>query len=312
MDDNLNENNTKLFHEGLFVTAVGEMEKLGHEFVHPAKLMDHSAAILISGHAGMPNVNAVWVDCNPQRAWLDKNDERKLMNMAYEHMNKSQEWIERFQSVTSEAANQPFANANDAAASQFVGIMKKYRSKFVNNQVVCLSPSAVAAMQEIVMSMLENVPQIVSAMESVHTQNPDTRDIGNELCIILRRLQITRAHFCRVVGRVLGYNHALQQGTAITARRMYQLEVEMRRAIIAWDAWLQNNLVKVVSAVKKNAEGMNQFNFDWVHNAIDRLYIEQAEMEKLDDTEAARNKRKRADVFPNSIYDIPIQDRTWT
>ena len=235
----------------------------------------------------MPNVNIVWVDCNPQRAWLDKNDERKLMNMAYEHMNKNQEWLERFQSVTSDAANRPFANANDAAATEFVGIMKKYRSKFVSNQVVCLSPSAQAAMQEIVMSFMDDFPRMVSAMESnqqSNAQESNTRDIGNELCIILRRIQITRSHFCRVVGRVLGYNHALQQGTAITARRMYQLEVEMRRAIIAWEAWLQNNIVKVISEVTKNAKGTNKFNYDWVHNAIDLLYSEQTEMDKQDES----------------------------
>ena len=320
--------NTKQFFDMQFTTGANKIRAAGHPHVHDAKLLDHGAAILIAGHGGMPNVNAVWVECNPQRTWLDKNDERKLMNMAYEHMNKNQEWMERFGSVSSDAANQPFAIDNTEAAKHFVKIMKTYHSKFVSNTVVCLSPSTEAAMQEIAMSLMEDVPEIVSSME----RNPDLikrvvgvdddeegiheRDICKELCIMLRRIQMTRAQFCKVVGRVLGYRHALQQGTAITARRLYQLEVEMRRGILHWESWLQLNSTKVASEVIKYGMYLNRFNFDWVGNALQLLYMDQSELDEFDNSKTEHEpdtengpKRKRA-VQERSIYEIPIQDRS--
>lgn len=310
----------KVFFEQSFTRGVFERTIIGQEHVHDAQLLDHRAAVLIAGHAGMANINAVWVDCNPQRAWLDKNDERKLMNMAYEHANKNQEWLERFQSMSSEATNQPFSDENSGAASLFVSTMKNYHAKFLESTVICLSPSTEAAMQEIVMSITEDMPEIVSQIEAIdQRENLNIEsDMCKELSIILRRIQFTRGHFCKVVGRVLGYRHALQQGTAITARRLHQLEVEMRRGIIAWDNWLKLNIDKVVREIKDKIVTISMYNYDWVSDALSVLYLEQKELkdpgkshdrhEDDDEDEGAGSKRRRADMDVTSIYEIPFKE----
>lgn len=287
------------FFSSAYSDYVLKQEAAADEHVHRARMLDHSAAVLIAGHAGMPNINAVWVDCNPQRSWLDKNDERKLMNMAYEHVNKNAEWLERFTSVGGNPGNQPFALENTDMARAFVQTMQLYHAKF--KQVVCLSPATEAAMQEIVMTILDNVVVITTQI----TQNTHAEDDGDDckhLCMLLRRLPLTRGQFCKVVGRVLGYRNALQQGTAITARRLYQLEVEMRRSIMLWETWLQTNLRGVAALVKKHDRGkideitggkIDHFNYDWVYPALHRLNLIQQEMEQKDEiTEEERKKRK--------------------
>jgi hypothetical protein len=265
---------------------------------HDARMLDHRAAVLIAGHAGMANINTVWVDCNPHRGWLDKNDEKKLMNMAYENMTKDGEWLDRFQSTTSHSGNMPFATKNTYMAQHFVDTMKQFHAKFIQEQVVCLSPAAEAAMEEITMNTIENEPSFAN-FAAKYQENG--RDFYKELSILLRRMVCSHGHFCKVVGRVLAFRNSLQQGTAITAVRLCQLEKEMLRAIMAWEGWLQQNTPRILNEVENKMGSWikhddadenipesyynqipNKFNYDWVSGALDALYAKQQEIDEPD------------------------------
>jgi hypothetical protein len=67
----------KQYAMGVFSATVNAQQRAGVMLHHDAKILHFDAAVLIAGHAGLPTKNVVWVDSNPQKAWLNRNDEKK-------------------------------------------------------------------------------------------------------------------------------------------------------------------------------------------------------------------------------------------
>jgi hypothetical protein len=250
-----------------------------------SRLLDHRAAVLIAGAAGMPNVHTVWVDTSPNRAWLDKLDERRLMKLAYDVADSRSEYVQRMHSVVTGVPNLAPATENAREVShEVVDVMMKFRQEFIKNHVVCLAPVAEAAMAELTHDLLEDkIIQPVSHDAAILTQGLDepgvcvVHDRSHALLLsrLLRRHPKFSASFCQIVGKMVAYRSALQHGSAFTRLRLIEMRHDMLREKRRWSTWIDNIKVKkeVQTLYEKCAgnPGSYAVSFDWVSLALREL-----------------------------------------
>jgi len=276
------------------------------EMRRTARLADHRAAVLIAGSAGMPNVNAVWVDCSPNRAWLDKLDERRLMKMAYDVADGRGEQVRRVNGAMRDMPNvaPAIGNARDVS-HEVMTVLKQFRQELIRSHVVCLSPVAEAAMTELVAELEPLVgwtsPNLQDSETGLDQWNPQSqngvlidakthngaqgaehhvatvhdRSFTKLLTRILRRHPNFSTVFCQAVGKLVAYRSALQHGSAVTRLRLVEMRADSireRRKCMEWfrDPTRRDSVQEL--ARRCHAEPwLYALSFDWVSLALREL-----------------------------------------
>jgi len=277
---------------GTWESALGKGDDNSH-LRRMARLLDHRAAVLVAGAAGMPSVHTVWVDCSPHRGWLDKLDERKLMNSAYSLADRDDEYIRRVQGLAGGTVSGPAqANASDTISKHVLNVIKQYRKAIIASQVVYLAPIVETAMVELVeelqdaeseLQLRDNNEINTSFGQDLGTvdHDLDVHDAGTVklLVRVLRRHAELAPRFCQTAGKLVAYRAALQHGSATTTRRLQGMHVEAVRGKRLWVEWMRN--FKRVQLVKAIAERFminpdnSALTFDWVSEALLALDREQ-------------------------------------
>lgn len=275
-----------------------EKLKKGDENAHlrrMARLLDHRAAVLVAGAAGMPSVHTVWVDCSPNRGWIDKLDERKLMNSAYSLADRDEQYMRRLQGLADGvvAPNQQ-ANASEAISRHVLSVIKQYRKAIIASQVVCLAPVVETVMVELAQDIEPNLnlprdsfeygaalaPPLLLG-ENTEDHDLDVHDPGVVKMVVrvLRRHAEFAPRFCQAVGKIVAYRTGLQHGSATTTRRLQVLQVESVRDRRFWVEWMNNSdrleqLRKIIARFRDTPEN-SAMTFDWVSEALLKLDREQ-------------------------------------
>lgn len=299
-----------------FVTSTAQAHA---EMQRTARLLDHRAAVLIAGSAGMPNVNTVWVDCSPNRAWLDQLDERRLMKLAYDVADGRGDQVRRLNHVMSDAPNVPPAVGNAREVShEVMAVLKQFRQELIRSHVVCLSPVAEAVMVELASELQERIKwtqpvqtdantgldlfakkgingRIVSAQEyydqdthpgaEFNVATVHDRSFTKLLSRVLRRHPNVSNEFCQAVGKLVAYRSAVQHGSAVTRLRLLEMRSESIRERRKCLDWFQHadRVQAVQGLVNKCAARpwMYALSFDWVTLALRELDLAQKGPEGL-------------------------------
>jgi hypothetical protein len=284
------------------------------EMQRTARLLDHRAAVLIAGSAGMPNVNTVWVDCSPNRAWLDQLDERRLMKLAYEIADGRSDQVRRLNQVMSDAPNVAPAVGNAREVShEVMAVLKQFRQELIRSHVVCLSPVAEAVTVELASDLQERVKWTQPVKSDTTTgldlrpadptaasdyydnaSNPGAefnvatvhdRSSTKLLSRILRRHPNFANVFCQAVGKLVAYRSAVQHGSAVTRLRLVEMRNESIRERRKCLEWFQNvdRVRGVQGLVNKCAKQpwMYALSFDWVTLALRELDQDQKGPEEV-------------------------------
>lgn len=70
-------------------------------------------------------MHTVWVDCSPHHGWLDKLDERKLMNSAYSLADRDDEYMRRLQGLAGGTVSGPAqTNASEVLSKHVLSVIK--------------------------------------------------------------------------------------------------------------------------------------------------------------------------------------------
>jgi len=286
------------------------------EMRRTARLADHRAAVLIAGSAGMPNVNAVWVDCSPNRAWLDKLDERRLMKMAYDVADGRGEQVQRVNSAMRDMPNvaPAIGNARDVS-HEVMTVLKQFRQELIRSHVVCLSPVAEAAMAELASELepivgwtppapqdsetgLDQWSTLTLAGVSVdpktyagaggaehHVATVHDRSFTKLLTRILRRHPNFSTVFCQAVGKLVAYRSALQHGSAVTRLRLVEMRADSireRRKCLEWfRAPARRDGVQELAKRCHVQPWLYALSFDWVSVALRELDQDQKGAEAM-------------------------------
>lgn len=258
-----------------------------------ARLLDHRAAVLVAGAAGMPSVHTVWVDCSPHRGWLDKLDERKLMNSAYSLADRDDEYMRRLQGLAGGTVSGPAqANASEVLSQHVLSVIKQYRKAIIASQVVCLAPIVETAMVELVEELqdAESNLQLRTSTElsadfgqelGDQDHDLDVHDAGTVklLVRVIRRHAELAPRFCQTAGKLVAYRAALQHGSATTTRRLQGMHVEAVRGRRLWVEWMRDpkrvQLIKTIASRFMSVPENSALTFDWVSEALLKLDREQ-------------------------------------
>jgi hypothetical protein len=128
---------------------------------------------------------------------------------------------------------------------------------------------------------------------------------------MLRRLPFTRNEFCRVAGVVLRYNISLQDGTALSTRRLNQIQLDMRRAVDVWTQFIERNLARVVYELTEFWVEHNHFYvFDWSTHRLKILDSEQYNSHVLPQTASAEEEVMNQEISGYRVctQGIPLEE----
>ena len=251
-----------------------------------SRLLDKSAAMLISGAAGLPMRGVVWVDCNMETEWFDKNDEKKLMAVAWNDViggdNKTIKGVEQLVH-TDLGQNCPDGIVDAHRIKNIERVLKTFRKSQLSMQLFSLSPSTEAVLSGIVIDLLDTFESELSGFTDTEQMMFETRssvfehdDRVRRMSRIFRRLPLTRNEFCRVAGTVLRYNISLQEGVALSTRRLNQIQFDMRNAVNNWTQFVERNITKIVHELKVFwADDLSFYIFNWSTHRLKILDSEQ-------------------------------------
>lgn len=267
-----------------------------------ARMLDQECANMIAGSANIqPKV--VWVTCEGSGDWFDKADERRLMEVAWDRVDKDTQSMNQYVELLGGARQGSTTNSYSQRVSQITDLLKEFR-RFQNAmRVQSISPGAVESMTGIVMDLLDSYRELSMMNDPKVTQANPGRDSFIEhddkirrMVRILRRLPITRNHFCRTAGCILRYGLCLQEGSACTTRRLNQIQSDMIRSKSAWSQFMSSNAKQIISDIKQVYDiDRSIYVYDWTYYKLRELDNDQHE------------KPVRADPFPGSTVN---DDRT--
>jgi hypothetical protein len=255
-----------------------------HDLSQHARMLDLAAANMICGSACVePKV--VWVTCEGSGDWFDKSDERRLMEVAWERVDKDTQSMDQYVEILGGAREGSTTNSNSQRAFQITTLLKEFRRYQNAMRVQSISSGGVESMTGIVMDMIESYREFRNMNDPKVTQANPGRDPFVEhddrirrLVRILRRLPITRNHFCRTAGCILRYSLCLQEGSACTTRRLNQIQSEMMRSKSAWSRFMESNYTQIVSDVQQVFDTEHSiYVYDWTYFALRALDDEQNE-----------------------------------
>ena len=260
-----------------------------HRISQESRLLDKSAAMLIAGAAGLPMRGVVWIDCNMETEWFDKNDEKKLMAVAWNDVIGSDNTtIQGSLSLvrTDLGRNCPDDFVDKQRLKNIERVLKTFRKSQLSMQLFSLSPSTEAALSGIVMELLDRFESDFSVLEDTPEVMVDNRssvfehdDRTRRMCRMLRRLPFTRNEFCRVAGVVLRYNISLQDGVALSTRRLNQIQFDMRNAINNWTQFVERNMACILKELTEFWEDPHSFYiFDWSTHRLKILDSDQYDL----------------------------------
>ncbi|KAJ1464510.1 hypothetical protein T484DRAFT_1758040, partial [Baffinella frigidus] len=284
-----------------FNRDVVELRPIVQRVSQEARLLDKSAAMLIAGSAGLPMRGVVWVDCNMETEWFDKNDEKKLMAVAWNDViGEGNRTIKgHLELVQNDLGTDcPDDILNPVRIKNIQKVLKSFRKSQLSMQLYSLSPSTEAVLSGLVIDMLDHFGGTFSGLADTEELKQEVRssvfehdDRTRRMSRMLRRLPFTRNEFCRVAGVVLRYNISLQDGTALSTRRLNQIQLDMRRAVDVWTQFLERNLARVVYELTEFWVEHNHFYvFDWSTHRLKILDSEQYNSHVLPQTASAEEE----------------------
>jgi hypothetical protein len=248
-----------------------------------ARMLDKSAAMLIAGAACLSVRGNVWVDCNMESEWFDSSDEKNLMKFAWNEVigndnTATQDSLDRM----SAGGRSELAGDADPRLKHITTVLKSFRKTQLTMQLYSLSPGAEAALAGLVIDAFEEFPEF-SAFGDASESKVFPRSIVSEhddrvrrMARVLRRLPLTRNEFCRVAGNILRYNISLQEGCAISTRRLNQIQSDMRIAVGVWMQFLGSNMNRISTHLKGIWDDSDNFYvFDWTTHRLKILDSEQ-------------------------------------
>ena len=252
--------------------------------VQNARLLDKSAATLIAGAAGVNMRGVVWVDCNMETEWFDKFDERKLMSIAWDGViQKDNMLMDEMESrVVGTNPNGPTNSGQQVRLKHITSILQEFRKQQLKMQLHSLSPTSEAAMSGVVLDTIAEFTQLTQLKDpktitySDRSSIDDADDRVRRLVRMFRRLPFTRNEFCRVSAHTLRYNLALQDGVALSTRRINQIQTDMLRTRISWFRFLDDNFSAVMKELRNFWDARNnQYVFDWTSHRMKMLDSQQ-------------------------------------
>jgi hypothetical protein len=199
------------------------------------RIEDKMAAKLIAGSAGVAE-SIVWVVCEGGGAWFDKSDERRLMAFAWdgviEKENQMMDSVIDRLSVN-ESVKRP--SNQGARLTLITDTLKEFRQTQLRMRVSSFSPSAEDSMVGLIMIMCDDYdlfPNVPAVMRKEYDSSETTQhdDKVRRLSRMFRRMPITRNQFCQTAGAMLRYTLCLQEGSAVTTRRLNQIQSDMARS----------------------------------------------------------------------------------
>jgi hypothetical protein len=260
------------------------------------RLEDKTAAKLIAGAAGVAEA-VVWVTCEGGGAWFDKSDERRLMSFAWDgviekEINPMMDTVIDRMSVNDSV---PRPSNQQPRLKLITETLKEFRQAQLSMRVESFSPSAEESMVGLVMGLCEDHGLFANLSETDRDLNNDPTqhhdDKTRRLVRMLRRLPITRNQFCRTAGCVLRYSLCLQEGSAVTTRRLNQIQSDMIRSKSTLVRYFMAHYDEISVVIAKHyTDRDSMYVFDWASH----------EMHKIDNEQfpVANEKQIREEAFP--------------
>jgi hypothetical protein len=238
-----------------------------------SRLLDKDAAVLIAGSAGL-QLRVVWVDCNMEADWFDKNDGKKLMSVAWDEViGESNKTIRGHASMLHNdlGTDYPEDVLNPTRIKNIKRVLKSFRQSQLTMQLFSLSPSTEAAMSGVVIDTLDRFESAFSRLDDTAEMRTEIRssvfehdDRTRRMSRMFRRLPFTRNEFCRVVGIILRYNISMQDGIALSTRRLNQVQFDMRKAVESWMQFMDRNLDRIIKELTEFwTDYLHFYVFDW-------------------------------------------------
>jgi hypothetical protein len=266
-----------------FNKQVIEYKPMFERLAQESRMLDKSAAMLIAGAGCLSIRGNVWVDCNMESEWFDSSDEKNLMKFAWSDVigKDTATFQDTFQRLSGEGQSK-LADDQDWRLAYITKVLKSFRKTQLTMQLYSLSPGTEAVLSALVLDAIEEFPQL-SVFGDTHESMERTRTIVSEhddrvrrLSRILRRTPFTRNEFCRVAGNNLRYQISLQEGVAISTRRLNQIQLDMRNADGIWKQFLYNNIQRILDEVRHCWDNPESFYvFDWTTHRMKILDSEQ-------------------------------------
>ena len=254
-----------------------------------ARMMDTRAAELVAGAAGLKMRGVIWVDCSMESEWFNKEDETKLMQLAWQTVEEQNQL-----SVEKEHALQTAPGTFNAVRQNYQSrlkttsnILKQFRLEQRSMKVFSLSPQVQSAMSKIVIDTIAEVSQLQGlsdpkmSMYSDRAISDENDDRTRRLCRVFRRLPLTRNEFCRFTGTVVLHNMSLQEGSAMTTYRLRQVKDGMQDNKIMWMMFVNANLDAIMREIRFVWDGTGfsktdefqkeMYTFDWYSHMMRKL-----------------------------------------
>ena len=253
------------------------------QLAQESRMLDKSAAMLIAGAACVSVRGNVWVDCNMESEWFDSSDEKNLMRFAWADVigKDTATSAENFARMSGNTPAQ-LADDHDPRLTYITTVLKSFRKTQLTMQLYSLSPGAEASLSTLVIDAMEQCPQLSAFGDSSESRHEDRSTVSEHddkirrMARILRRIPFTRNEFCRVAGNMLRYNISLQEGVAISTRRLNQIQVDMRHAVGVWLQFLNGNIERILHEVMHCYYNDESFYvFDWTTHRLKILDSEQ-------------------------------------
>lgn len=248
------------------------------------RMEDKQAAKLIAGAAGIDET-VVWVICEGGSAWFDKSDERRLMAYAWENViEKENQVMDQMVDSLSVNSAMPRPKNQRTRLNVITETLKEFRQTQLSMRVESFAPAAEECMVGLVMGLcdehdlFDNLPETTRDDESANDKNPIVHhdDKIRRLSRMLRRLPVTRNQFCRTTGCVLRYSLCLQEGSAVTTRRLNQIQSDMIRSKGALLRYVYTHYEEIIQTVNRfYHDDKNMYVFDWASHEMQKIDSEQ-------------------------------------
>jgi hypothetical protein len=248
-----------------------------------ARMLDKSAAIIVAGTAALNMQGVVWVNCNPEAEWFDQTDSRRLMKIAWDGViERDQQFAGQVTDMINRSDQNRMA-ATEASRVRNIGrVLRDFRRQQLEMQVHALSPSTESVMLAMVIDMgtefdeIEGVKGPVDITTKFQNRAVGVDDRERRMVRMLRRIPLTRNQFCRNAGNLLRYNLALQDGTALSTRRINQLQTDMRKSNATWNEFVANNITAIVRELTTfMQQPWHIYTFDWVSYRLKKIDTEE-------------------------------------
>jgi hypothetical protein len=257
----------------LVVTPSASLLQLG-------RMEDKTAAKLIAGAAGIAEA-VVWVVCEGGGGWFDKSDERRLMAFAWDGVIEKENvmfdsWIDKMSA--NEAVSRP--QNQRSRLNLITETLKEFRQTQMRMRVESFSPSAEESMVGLVVIMCDDYGlfEHLGEIDRQDDLNPAMQhdDKIRRLSRMLRRIPVTRNQFCRTAGCILQYKLCLQEGSAVTTRRLNQIQSDMIRSKANFLRYCEAHHDEIMQIMAKyyNNTG-HMYVFDWCSYALQKIDSEQ-------------------------------------